>query len=81
MYVKTHTVDIIKALRGLSFEKFYKRKNCIHISSVSVLFISREDLIYTKFLTGRPKDIADIEQLKKITDPNSNLKAYGIDQI
>lgn len=65
-HVKTHTVDIIIALRGLSFEEFYKRKNMVNINSVLVPFISREDLVYTKCLTGRPKDIADIEELKKI---------------
>ncbi len=58
-------IDIITGISGISFEEAYKNKIRSKIGSEKVYFISSPDLLKNKESTGRAKDIADAEILRK----------------
>lgn len=61
-------IEIITAIKGLIFNE--SRKLCVwfELDKIKIPFIDFDDLIKTKTATGRYKDLADIEQLKKLKD-------------
>jgi len=50
-----------------TFRECFRNKTILDIKNVKIPFISLEDLILTKKTSNRPKDIEDIEELKKIS--------------
>jgi hypothetical protein len=58
-------------IEGLSKFKISYENGCVVKNAETELFIiSIEDLIKSKAYQGRPKDLEDIEQLKKNSDKN-----------
>lgn len=55
-------VDLVLAGPGLE-EVFIQRARRVDLGSATVPFISPEDLIVTKILAGRPKDIEDVRSV------------------
>lgn len=49
----------------MDFDDCYKRKY-VHDNDLLINFISKEDLLKNKKLTGRLKDFDDVNQLSKI---------------
>jgi hypothetical protein len=62
-------VDILTSPDGLDFEASYGRRNVVFWDGVEVPLLSFEDLKTNKRLSGRAKDLADIENL-----PNAPIK-------
>jgi predicted nucleotidyltransferase len=61
-----YTLDILPAIKAqLSFRTAFARRQSFMSSGVAISFISLEDLIQDKLTDSRPKDIEDIENLKK----------------
>ena len=52
------------------FEAAWTRRE-VRFGELSILFISKEDLIQAKKTSGRPQDLIDIENLKKAQQLNS----------
>lgn len=57
-------IDIITALKDVTFKECYKSKLQVIIEDVEINFISLEDLKKNKRATGRPQDLADVENLE-----------------
>jgi hypothetical protein len=56
-------IDILTTVTGLNFVDCYKRKVTAVIDSVEVYFIHLDDLKRNKTMTGRAKDLGDVEGL------------------
>lgn len=65
-------VDIVLAASGLE-DEFLRRARPVEIEGVSVPTIDCEDLIITKILAGRPKDLEDARNLWRIHGPKMNV--------
>jgi hypothetical protein len=55
-------IDIVLAGPGLE-EDFLHRAICVDLEGTSIFVISPEDLVITKVLAGRPKDIEDVRNV------------------
>ena len=58
-------IDIITHIDGVTFQEAYKSRENIEIETLSIPFISKENLIKNKQSTGREKDKLDADYLKK----------------
>ena len=63
-------IDLMVDVDGLDFDDCFPRKKQEVLDGVSVNFISIEDLILAKRVSGRLQDLADAEQLDKIKKKN-----------
>lgn len=60
------TLDLLPSIKAnLRFGLAFSRKETIELSGVPIPFIDFEDLIADKKLTARPKDLTDIEELRR----------------
>lgn len=58
-------VDIMPRISGVDFEVAWRRRVEVAVDgSLTVPFISREDLLAAKIAAGRPQDLADAEALR-----------------
>jgi hypothetical protein len=57
-------IDVLTTLSGLDFEGAWSRRVMHSVATLSVPFLSREDLIRNKRATGRSKDLADLQVLE-----------------
>ena len=63
------TLDLLPQIKApMKFGAAYKRREVVVLSSVDIPFISFEDLIKDKEATGRPRDKADMEHLKRLRE-------------
>ena len=77
--VAPNRVDIITAIDGVTFETAWSRRDVRTIEGLSPSpVIGRDDLIRNKRATGRPRDLADADQLEGNSNaPHSPfVKAY-----
>ncbi|QMW01619.1 nucleotidyltransferase [Spirosoma foliorum] len=58
-------IDIITAIKGLTFDETFAQALDTTIDGVTVRLIHYNHLIRAKEAAGRPRDLNDIEQLKK----------------
>jgi hypothetical protein len=58
-------IDILTSLTGLDFEEAWPRRTMIEVEGRVLPFLSREDLIRNKSALGRPRDLADIDDLER----------------
>ncbi|QSW89835.1 nucleotidyltransferase [Flavobacterium endoglycinae] len=66
-------LDIMTAVKGLedkSFSSLLEDATIVMIRETPVYFIDYENLIIAKKASNRPKDILDIEELKKVNKEN-----------
>jgi predicted nucleotidyltransferase len=63
-------IDFMTYISKVNFEEAYSNKTTAYLEEIKVPFISYQDLILSKFSTGRPQDKLDIDTLQKI----NNLK-------
>ena len=59
-------VDIISGLKGLKFERAWKRRKKSKYGRIPINVISLRDLITSKEASGRDSDMRDVKKLKKI---------------
>jgi len=57
-------IDILTGLTGVEFHEAYPRRVLVQLAGLQVPFLAREDLIANKRALGRPRDLADIEDLQ-----------------
>ena len=68
MGVPPVAIDILPEIKGVTFAAAWKNRTTEVVDTESGLtahFISRADLITAKLAAGRPRDIADVEALRK----------------
>jgi len=58
-------IDILTSLTALRFDDAWQRRQMIEVERRLLPFLSREDLITNKAALGRPRDLADIDDLEK----------------
>ena len=63
--VEPSKIEILTQVDGLQFNESYKKRKYFTIDKLQIPYIEFEDLIKNKLASGRYKDLADIEQLKK----------------
>jgi hypothetical protein len=59
-------VDIMMSIQGVQFEESWQNREIVELDGHSIPFISRADLICAKKASGRPQDMIDIDNLKRI---------------
>jgi len=64
-------IDILNEIDGISFNEAYPNKLLIDVEGLPVNYIGLDDLIKNKQVSGRKKDISDIQQLGKIKKKNN----------
>jgi predicted nucleotidyltransferase len=58
-------VDILTSVTGVRFADAWPRRTEVDFGGVGVNLVSRDDLICMKSALGRPRDLMDVEELKK----------------
>jgi hypothetical protein len=57
-------IDILTSISGLSFEEAWSERVFSELDHVPVCFIGKRSLVANKRASGRPKDLADVEELE-----------------
>ena len=61
------TLDFLPKLKGvIKFKQAYEKKEITTIKGINIQFIGFDELLQDKAANSRPKDLADIKQLKSI---------------
>jgi hypothetical protein len=63
--VEPHRVDVMQSIPGVSFDEAWKDAVTGEVEGVPVKFLSREHLITNKLAVGRPRDLGDVDELRK----------------
>ncbi|NLT69805.1 MAG: hypothetical protein GXX91_03825 [Verrucomicrobiaceae bacterium] len=58
-------IDFLTSIPGLTFEECWNNRVIANETDLSVLFLSKKDLIEAKRTAGRLQDLADIEELER----------------
>lgn len=58
-------IDVITGIDGVAFADAWPNRERGEVGGVSVAFIGRADLLTNKRASGRPKDLADIEDIEQ----------------
>ena len=58
-------IDLILQLDGMEFPACYDQRQEVTFENISINFIDLNNLIKSKELAGRKKDLVDVEELKK----------------
>jgi hypothetical protein len=66
--IEPRKIEILTKVSGLSFHEAFKNRLFLNLENFKVPYIDFEDLIKNKLTSGRFKDLADIEQLKKLKE-------------
>ena len=61
-------IDVLTACKGITFDEAYTNAEFYDIYGVNVRVVSFETLLKVKSATKRTRDIADVEELRKIRD-------------
>ena len=56
-------IDLLTSPSGVTFQRCYENRMTIEIDGTTIPFISLKDLKANKAASGRPRDLADIEDL------------------
>ncbi|MGI8408308.1 MAG: hypothetical protein ACR2M8_00325 [Pyrinomonadaceae bacterium] len=62
--VEPSRIDVLMGLKELSFDDCWERRVTTVIDETETYFISIDDLIKNKRITGRPQDLLDAESLE-----------------
>lgn len=63
--VEPARIDILTSVTGLTFEEAWSRRAQFEVEGRVLPFLSREDLIRNKSALARPRDLADIDDLRR----------------
>jgi hypothetical protein len=58
-------IDVLTELTALSFDAAWPRRVTSVVEGMPLSFLSRDDLIANKRALGRPRDLADVEELER----------------
>lgn len=63
--VPPRRIDLLTSIDGLAFDAAWRNRFAATVADRSLFFLSYDDLIRNKRATARPKDLLDIELLKR----------------
>lgn len=63
--VEPDRIDILQSIPGFSFDEVWRDAISGEIDGIHVRFISRDHLIKNKLAAGRPRDLGDVDELRK----------------
>jgi len=72
MWDEPEKVDFLTRISMIEFEQADQRKIIAAIDGIKVPFLHLNDLVLSKFNTGRLKDKADVEELQRIQKEKEN---------
>lgn len=58
-------IDLITQIEGMDFEQCFAQRQDANFEGVAIHFIHFDDLIQSKMIAGRAKDLVDVEALEK----------------
>jgi hypothetical protein len=61
-------VDILQSIPAVAFEEAWEQATMVHINGHDVRFLSRDHLITNKLAAGRPRDLGDVDELRKFSE-------------
>ena len=65
-------IDILASIGAMGFDQVWRNRIETVVEGVSVPFISKADLIENKRQIGRLRDLADVEELSQIPNPEGS---------
>jgi predicted nucleotidyltransferase len=65
MGVEPGRIDILTTIEGVRFEDAWNRRMTLDLGGQSIPLIGLDDLIQNKRALGRPKDLADLDELER----------------
>ncbi|MEX2282054.1 MAG: nucleotidyltransferase [Gemmatimonadota bacterium] len=66
--VPPQRIDILTSITGVEFEEAWNSRIEVMIEGRSVPVIGRSDLIANKRASGRPRDLADVDELTRVRE-------------
>ncbi|HUP01413.1 MAG TPA: hypothetical protein VM737_07840 [Gemmatimonadota bacterium] len=63
--VSPNRIDILTSITGVSFQEAWANRIEVRIEGITVPVLGRDELIRNKRAVGRPRDLADIEELQE----------------
>ena len=64
-------IDFLTKIAGLEFEESFRNADNLELKEFKIPVLRLNDLIVNKLMSGRMKDLADIDELKKIRKSDS----------
>jgi len=58
-------VDVLMGISGIKFDECWNRRMEVDFDGLTVIFISKQDLILSKRAAGRPQDLIDADLLSQ----------------
>jgi hypothetical protein len=65
-------IDLLTSIDGVDFAACYQRRLVVKLGEMDLSFIALEDFKTNKRATGRHKDLADLEAVERLSDPQRN---------
>ena len=62
-------IDFLTSLPGLEFEACWGRRQDAPLEEITICYLSRDDLRLAKRTAARLRDLADLEELDKFSEP------------
>jgi Nucleotidyl transferase of unknown function (DUF2204) len=59
-------IELINAISGVSFKTAWKNRIAGRYGKTDIYYLSKSDLLKNKKASGRPRDILDIDELKRV---------------
>jgi Nucleotidyl transferase of unknown function (DUF2204) len=59
-------IELINAISGVSFKTAWKNRIAGRYGKTGIYYLSKSDLLKNKKASGRPRDILDIDELKRV---------------
>lgn len=70
--VEPDRIDILQTIEGVDFQAAWESSVHSSVAGVPVRLLSRELLIANKLAVGRPRDLADVDEIRKFSEPHRN---------
>jgi hypothetical protein len=61
-------IELINTISGVSFKTAWKNRVAGMYGKAKVNYLSKRDLVKNKKASGRPRDLIDVEELKRVKD-------------
>jgi hypothetical protein len=62
-------IDILSSIGAMGFDQVWRNRVDTAVDGLQIPFISKADLIENKRQVGRLRDLADVEELERISEP------------
>jgi hypothetical protein len=64
--VPPRRIDLLTSITGVSFDEAWENRTLVSLEGTAIPVLGRAELIRNKLAVGRPRDLADIEELGEI---------------